>query len=329
MEAIDLAVLRPKRADLAESKGGLETKGILPLAKSSLMEHGKVHSVDDVFLEVYGFGAQRYSGWVLPKHGVSYFDCGKWIKKGCLNVEAHVQEVLDEGVSSVGKAFVKLTKRSCGRFQCPICAEKAFSKEAYKIEHRLEAFHLKGRDLKVIHVVASPSKRDVWVLGFKDLRRKCVKILKAAGVYGGSIIFHPWRKLNEDDDLEKNSGAWYLSPHFHVLGYGWVNRVKDVYDAEGWVVKNLGVRRSVNSTAMYQLSHCGINDKHHSVSWFGALSYNRLRVPRIEVEKELCPLCGSKLRLLMQIKACEGLPELEGSYYVSADCFVPYPKSYG
>jgi hypothetical protein len=310
-------VLQAKPDSLWRGEGPHNSKGILPLAKSSFEQW----SFSDVS------GNKKFSGWSLPGHGGSYYDCGKWIMRGCLNVEAHRQQILDG--DAVDKAYVKLTKRSCGRFECPVCHEKAFAKAAHRIEHRLSAFKVKGRELKVIHVIVSPSSLDLYKLRFVDLRRKCLKVLKDAGVFGGSIIFHPWRRLGEDDDFEKTAGAWYLSPHFHVLGYGWVQRVKEVYDRDGWVVKNLGVRKSVNATAMYQLSHCGIHERRHSITWFGALSYNKLRVPRLEVEKELCPLCGQKLRLLMQIKRCAGLGDEEGEYYVDSDCFIPYPKSYG
>jgi len=48
-----------------------------------------------------------------------------------------------------------------------------------------------------------------------------------------------------------------VSPHFHILGYGWVHHVKENYESNGWIVKNLGIRNSVRATAHYQLSHCG------------------------------------------------------------------------
>jgi hypothetical protein len=54
-----------------------------------------------------------------------------------------------------------------------------------------------------------------------------------------------------------------------------------------------------------------------------------LRLPRIELEKEVCPLCGLKLRLLTRIKACAGLLEEEGEYYVDSDCFIHTPRNGG
>jgi len=289
-------------------------RGILPVAKSSF-------EVWENHAEVHQIFKESWKGWVLPGHGDAYFDCGSKRYKGCLEVDLHNQAVLDDR-DVVGKIFVKLYRRSCGRMECPICYEKACGKAAYKVEHRLEAWS-RGRP---IHVVVSPSKNDVYRLSFEDLRKKVYDVLKGVGVYGGSVIFHPFRKLNEDDESEVQHGVWYVSPHFHVIGYGWVHGIKQNYVKNGWVVKNVGVRKSVKATVMYQLSHCGVHEKKHSLTWFGRLSYNKLRVPRLEEEKELCPLCGSKLRLLLKIKHCEGLKEEEGDYYLDVGSFMYKPK---
>lgn len=322
-------VLQPRKAEpAAEQAASQWQEGILPTSEKYKLDLALVGGLSsEKHLGVSG--CQKFAGWSLPGHGSAYFNCGSWIIRGCLNVEGHRQALLDSDVEAVGKAYVKLTKRSCGRLECPVCAQKAFAKAAHKIEDRMGAFRLKGRNLKAIHVVVSPHGRDLWRVSYGKLKQKCVKVLKEAGVFGGSIIFHPWRRLSEEDDLEKTSGSWYLSPHFHVIGYGWVHRVKENYEKSGWVVKNLGVRKSVSATAMYQLSHCGIKKNTHTVTWFGALAYNKLRLPRIELEKEVCPLCGLKLRLLTRIKACEGLLEEEGEYYVSADCFIHTPRNGG
>ena len=58
---------------------------------------------------------------------------------------------------------------------------------------------------------------------------------------------------------------------------------------------NLGRRRTVAGTVLYQLSHCGIHDKHHTITWFGSLSYNKLRVKMMDGPRKRCPVCGRAL----------------------------------
>ena len=197
-----------------------------------------------------------------------------------------------------GKAYVQVYKRSCARKECPKCYEAWAGKEAARAVYRLEEFH-HGRP---IHVVASPGK-DLWGLEYSRLRSRLYKVLKRAGIKGGSVIFHPFR-------VPKGKSPFF-SPHFHVLGYGWLNS----YRGGGkWVLKNLGVRKSLHATLMYQLSHAGVHEGFHTVTWFGELAYNKLRIPPFQGEgKPTCPLCGAELVPLTYIGS-EG-PPLECDEY--------------
>jgi len=49
----------------------------------------------------------------------------------------------------------------------------------------------------------------------------------------------------------------------------------------------------VFQTFCYLLSHCGIKKKVHTVSWFGKLSYSKLKVPK-EPRITCCPICGGE-----------------------------------
>jgi hypothetical protein len=201
-----------------------------------------------------------------------------------------------------------------------VCYEKAAGLEAHRIAYRLAAV---GRSFgRVIHLVASPSKAD-WGLDYRKLRSKAYKIAKRAHFKGGSCIFHPFRKHPRN--------GWYFSPHFHFLGYGWVVWSREDFERFGWVVKNQRVRRTIEGTAFYQLTHCGVYSKKsesldgrlyrevHSVTWFGKLAYNRLRIEK-EAEKErVCPICGLELVPLLNL----GPPlEGEGAGWFEADLFV-------
>jgi hypothetical protein len=268
-------------------------KGILPLAKSSF--------------DVLGIG------WSLPGHGEPYADCGSWRKRGCLEVENHVDNGLFENM--VGKVYVEMYRRSCVRAQCPICYEDWAGKEAKKIEHRLGAV---GRSMGMaIHLILSPSKHDLYGVEYPSLKKKAYLIARKSGFLGGSCMFHPWR---EDD-----RGLWYFSPHFHMIGYGWIHGTAEGYQEHGWIVKNARIRESISATAMYQLSHCGIHEKYTSVTWFGRLSYNKLRVPIMEREKHVCPICGSRLREVLYYGDSK-LPEEEKGFWLDPKGWIYNPN---
>jgi len=256
---------------LGEGTGepGFSRLGILPNEKSlQFPEH---------WFEWNEVRDKGTDGWILPGQGVAYSTCGTYHVKGCL-------------VHNPG--YFKKIKDNCARAECPedyrtwmIKATKAIVKRVEKGEPR--------QYRKPIHVTISPPRKD-WIK-FEDKenylkqRRKTIRLAKKAGIMGGCLIFHPYRE-------NKPKKRWYWSPHFHILGYGWIIGSGRIFKSSGWIVKNLRVRKNVGATAYYQLSHAGVKGGHHVVSWFGSLSWRALRVPREKAEPETCPMCGSRLR---------------------------------
>jgi hypothetical protein len=239
----------------------------------------------------------------LVGSGESKADCGHFYTVGCLNGEEHEGMNLD-GQNMEGKAYLERHKNSCHRPLCPICWEDWATREVAAARKRLDAYVLRGRTLKVIHVTVSVPHVD-YGLSLQDLRRKAYKALKKVHVFGGMAIYHPKRQT----DTKK----WYFSPHFHILGYGWLTDVRANYIHSGYVVKNIGIRKTVEGTIWYQLSHAGISEKHHSVTWFGVLSYGKLKVRKEEEAPRVCPLCGRPLRRVYWIGEGEpSLPDIEG-----------------
>lgn len=158
---------------------------------------------------------------------------------------------------------------------------------------------------KVKHVVLSPPpgvERDK--LGdHRQLRDQAYQIAKESGFYGGAMVFHPYRlKCSKcgsaiDDYLKEcikcgeSAFKWFWSPHFHAVGFGWIENTKEGYAKHGWVVKNLGIRKSVFWTFQYLLSHAGVSSV-HTTTWFGCMSYNLMgAVPKSEGFREVCPFC--------------------------------------
>jgi hypothetical protein len=280
-------------------------RGILPISQSSFSEGS--------FL----------ADFPITGSGESYANCGSFFTVGCLNVEEHYGiSNLVEGIdlSGAGKAYLERRKNSCHRPICPTCWEDWANREKDRAVERLKAFVLKGRKLKPIHVTVSISHVD-YELPLQKMREKVYKALKAVRMIGGMMIFHPKR--------QRFDRSWYYSPHFHIIGYGWIQDVRRNYFATGCIVKNVGIRKTVEGTIFYQLSHCGISPKHHTITWFGALSYNKLHVEYEEKEPSLCPMCGNKLKKLLWYGEGDPpeLPDVEGiGFYDDADNWIYRPK---
>lgn len=279
-----------------EARASNDLSGILPIAKSNILSY-----------------------WSLPGHGAKYFDCGEFGLMGCLNVFLHGRPRVD-GLDYSNKVYVKHFRRSCMRAECPVCYEKWAAAAANRIVRRVKAYRSRFRS--PIHVVVSPSQEVLDALGdldhvkvFRELKTGCRTALAACGIIGGCLIFHPFR--------EREDKSWFVSPHFHVLGFGWVSRTGDVFRESGYLVKNLGVRKSLFATAFYQLSHAGVymeKPKLHTITWFGALSYAKLKLPKDD-DRDLCPLCSGELvRLSWRGVGDPPLPlNVEGEYFLDAE----------
>jgi len=222
-----------------------------------------------------------HQGWHLPGTKDSHDWCGKWSAKGCLNVLAH------KGTDAEGKGFVKTFQKSCYRADCEVCHKKWNARESNKATRRIEKYESQSKR-RAKHIIVSVP---YWLYGKskKELAKHCYKILKDVGCIGGTSIFHPFR-------YNKDAKQWYYSPHFHIIGFGWIDNVTENYNRNGFVVKNKGFRDSVFSTFYYQLSHAGIKKRNHTLVWFGDLSYSKLKLEKDESEANFCPYCEAKLQ---------------------------------
>jgi len=220
-------------------------------------------------------------GWHLPATKDAHDWCGKWSTMGCLNVKAH------KNTEAHGKGFVKTFQRSCYRAVCEICYKKWMARESNKATKRIEKYEKMSKENAKHIIISVPS----WLYhkSKKELAKESYKILKDVGCVGGTAIFHPFR-------YKKDLKMWYYSPHFHVIGFGWIENTVENYYKNGWIVKNKGFRDSTFATVYYQLSHAGIKKHNHTLVWFGDLSYSKLKVEKEEIEANICPYCHDKLR---------------------------------
>lgn len=287
-------------------------KGILPITKSTLLNEEPEPKLIPLSKYGHSFNQIRFygvGGWRFHGQGSSYDTCGKMWKgqkfKGCLS-KSHPQT-----------AVVKFNYGNCKRSTCPKCSDTWLTETTQKVSHRITEAqkYLKKngfRNTKPIHVTISPPSilhgfyEDVKFV--KKERRKIYNLAKEAGIIGGSVIYHPYRercakcggnigfKTHKCVDCGGTDIVWYFSPHFHLFCFGWVTNVEKIESRTGYVVTNHGVRKTIQGTVYYQLSHCGIHPQMNTISYFGEMSYNKLKgIPKLILRSEKCPLCGNKL----------------------------------
>ena len=265
--------------------------------KSWLKSHDESNWLDIILTQDYTNAKKIKKNlvWKLPGTELKKEMCGLWVTKGCDNVFGHPEN----------KKFVKHSKRSCFRSCCEYCwLEKWLARESHRATQRIENYievfkHLQfarqpkfqRKYLNPIHVIVSPSWKDKF-MSFDQLKKKARKLINQAGIEGGLMIYHPF-------SLDEKSGQWIVRPHFHIVGFGWVVDTKKISDSEGWVIKNKGLRDSLHSTIYYQLSHSGVSNDVHSITWFGSLGYRAKYADRFKVEDDdetdFCDYCGCML----------------------------------
>ena len=242
-------------------------------------------------LEFHADGSQFKSvGLTLPRRG-------KITKKNCGQELGYYQ------CPTCEPAKIEKWVRNCSKAECPVCGSKWLKRRTSDSGDRLEQISkLLRRDPK--HVVFSPPRG--W--NGKGLTR----ILRKAGLVGGLKVSHPWRfqdkitgepiswkqcDLNPDSEFNIPSVA-ILSPHVHVMGFGFLMAADKFFESTGWVYKNLGTRRkkSLYGTLGYILSHVGIGQRKQTVTWFGICANNQMRYSVIErYEGKHCPICDSEM----------------------------------
>lgn len=330
----------------------------------------------EIFKEVGYAELEKKPLWDLVGHGKAYVDCGKIRVKGCDHVEDHENgKVFGEfykrncrrkqcPVCFEGWAIVE-AERSLIRFASFVSGNRDVDRLLLRLKKEMlddpkpkQFFHRKlvlelekmatARGYRPIHVVLSPPKKlhDEFRTfeGYRKMRKKAYKIAKESGLYGGSMIIHPYRLRCSNchsaiPDYQRKCPRcgqikfeWYFSPHFHFVGYGWIKgeKVKEGYSRHGWVVKNLKVRKSIYATFQYLLSHAGVS-RFHTTTWFGKLSYRIMRyVPKLGRVLEVCPYCKRPLRPLIWIGGTDrGPPELVYSEDPLENCFLGDPLDWG
>jgi len=252
-------------------------KGYVPL-KAKYSENTVI---DDYLHETGNFAEVDYMGYKMPASDKKKHDwCGTWGTKGCLNSEKHPN----------GKDFVKNYLKSCYSPVCTVCKNPWLYREAKAATKRIERYAKQsGKHTK--HLVWSPAPYNrIIYKPLSVLRKACYAAMKEVHFDGAAVIFHAYR-----DRVVNGYKEWYYSPHFHLVGFGWVEGTKEYHAKNNTVIVNLGERESVFATFVYQLSHCAIKKGRHSLTWIGSLSYRKLIMPKEVDQDDKCPHCNSLL----------------------------------
>jgi len=220
----------------------------------------------------------EHDGWRLPCIKEPHNWCGIWKTEGCLNRKEH--EKLGKG----NRVYVKNYQRSCYRGSCKMCYRKWIAREANKATRRIDTYSDLSKQ-KPIHVLLSVPPAQ-YELPVKLLRKKMNEIIKNIKLDGALVIFHPFK-------FRDKIRQFYYAPHFHLVGFGYMQGISDAFSKYGWFIKFLGVRNSVFQTISYLMSHCGIKKHYHTVTWIGRLSYSKLKIEK-EPPLTHCPVCGAK-----------------------------------
>lgn len=229
-------------------------------------------------------------GCRLPGFGESKANCGVLnpvFLKGCTKTSRH----------GSGKIYTKRVKWNCHRASCPVCYESWVYEEAERAAFRIGQLESK---LPLQHIAISPEPGSVDShLPIERQYALARKYAREVGVEGGAMVYHPAREVKE-------GSVWYFSPHFHTIARAWLypEKVSALFARTGWVVHSIRVVRPEGSKTLkdkivdvlaYQLSHAGVILHHHTVRWFGTMSYGKFKAVPYKRPKDLCPECGSAL----------------------------------
>lgn len=276
-------------AGLARENGSVEDQG-------NVVAEGILHCA-----QVRGAG--DWPDWlVLPGYAEARASCGSFLGS------AIVCAVPGDG----HRREVKLKR--CRRPACETCYPSWAWRQGRRAQERIESYAaLSGKALAPRHVVFSPPQDWARELvrsgrrGIEKLRGAAARMAQDAGMTAFCMIFHPWRTRAKGKGRYR-AGRNYLAPHFHLIGYGRIEKADDFHARTGWTYHVIGAgkkqragamadREDVAGTVAYALDHAGLDADRplsQSIRWYGELGNNKLQVEREWTEeREATCHCGS------------------------------------
>lgn len=286
---------------------------------------------------------------LVGKGNITSNKCGTFLGfYGCLRVDLHDKVTLD-GQNFKDKAYIKKRFHSCDRPECPICYVSWASREAFAIDYRLkdasknlgliEHFIVStprdeyGLSYEKLKSNCIKALRNRGISGssliFHPFRYISREESRRKGVAFGFHFAPHWHALgflsggySKCRNCNKNirsyiSGAGKLLESrggvFACAGCdGFEAVTRRCFGKDRYIVKVQAARKSVAGTAFYELQHCGLvrgKSRSRVVSWWGTVSYAKLKVKKREKHVEVCPICQHKLVRLKYVGSGNPLTE--------------------
>jgi len=136
-------------------------------------------------------------------------------------------------------------------------------------------------------------------------------VMARVGITGAIIVLHPFR-------FDGKKAAPVTSPHYRLIASGWIEGAMTVHAATGWVTKKirtLGKEGEVFGVIKYVLTHAGVKDGRHAVTYTGLLHYSKLKLEPEEPEPSQCPYCPLELmQLRLTVEAQDRPPPFEEGF---------------
>lgn len=231
-------------------------------------------------------------GWDLPGRGEPGSGCGSPVGKIC---------------DCCGWYFE--VEKECNMKTCPHCWRRWAFLSGKRAGLRAWAgwkmvMGSRRRGSRLIHVVVSLKYEGGELDAYK---RRTFEICKEHGIIGGASICHHARERGEGGRIPDG----YV--HYHIIGIAPGNITPGQDQGELFhVIRNehngyrgFGRTSEVIRCLQYLLTHAAVKPGKHTLTWFGALSYNKLSNGALKefapglfeymenVGKTRCPSCGS------------------------------------
>lgn len=257
-------------------------------------------------------------------------DLIQWTVKG-RGPAKHEDGLLSGVVASERADYVQGIRRHCNRPDCPICAayhnRKDTPAQTDKITAKSKQLrHTVGwRAGKLQHLAVSPPSEDhlsyLTPEGLKKGVKKALNLASYVGTMGGAYVFHPFRYDDEDDndiidrEYKKTPDKAKFSPHFHIVGFGFIDpeKTKEIYARTGWIItalrtgdRSITKPEEITAVLSYVKSHAGViseaspykpDRQPPTVNWFGLCGRNsQMVVATLRIHTpQLSPLDGDRL----------------------------------
>jgi len=210
----------------------------------------------------------------------------------------------------------------CGRYECPVCADRAFRRGAKNYQEHVWNTLIEMKKAyprikwKVSSVVISAPEK-IWSMSYEKQHYYLRKAIKHLGTQDVAAIYHRWRYRDRITGELHSEIPWkeyiqHPDRYKRVLGVHWhccvIGRIhtdgKDSFHAKtGWVAKKLKNKdtnsytirkRDVYNIAHYALQHTALSTtkRRHAIHYYG--NFWRLTVTdkHYTTEPELCAKTG-------------------------------------